>query len=68
MSRHPFADQFNHVTTWVFDLDNTLYPPSMRLFDQIEARMTDWVMRTLGVDRSEADRLRILYWLSLIHI
>ncbi|MBB05435.1 pyrimidine 5'-nucleotidase [Pseudooceanicola sp.] len=62
MSRHPFADQFNHVTTWVFDLDNTLYPPSMRLFDQIEARMTDWVMRTLGVDRSEADRLRILYW------
>ena len=35
---------FSHVDTWVFDLDNTLYPPSARLFDQIEQRMTSWVM------------------------
>ncbi|EAQ05001.1 pyrimidine 5'-nucleotidase [Pseudooceanicola batsensis HTCC2597] len=55
-------DAFAHVTTWVFDLDNTLYPPSARLFDQIEVRMTDWVMRSLGVDRPEADRLRHAYW------
>jgi FMN phosphatase YigB (HAD superfamily) len=41
---------FSHVTTWVFDLDNTLYPPHMRLFDQIEVKMTDWVMRALQVD------------------
>jgi putative hydrolase of the HAD superfamily len=53
-----------HVTTWVFDLDNTLYPPSARLFDQIEVKMTDWVMRALGVDHAEADRLRDLYWES----
>ena len=38
-------DQFSHVRTWVFDLDNTLYPPEMRLFDQIEQRMTQYVMR-----------------------
>ncbi|MEQ6247485.1 pyrimidine 5'-nucleotidase [Sulfitobacter sp. HNIBRBA3233] len=55
-------DAFSHVTTWVFDLDNTLYPPSARLFDLIEVRMTDWVMRTLRVDRAEADRLRLKYW------
>jgi putative hydrolase of the HAD superfamily len=55
-------DHFAHVTTWVFDLDNTLYPPSARLFDQIEVRMTDWVMRSLGVARDEADRLRHSYW------
>lgn len=55
-------DQFAHVSTWVFDLDNTLYPPSARLFDQIEVRMTDWVMRVLDVDRAEADRLRHIYW------
>jgi len=54
--------QFSHVDTWVFDLDNTLYPPKARLFDQIEARMTDYVMRALGVDRAEADRLRLHYW------
>ena len=50
---------FDHVTTWVFDLDNTLYPPEARLFDQIEVKMTDWVMDTLGVARKEANRLRV---------
>jgi putative hydrolase of the HAD superfamily len=54
--------QFSHVTTWVFDLDNTLYPPQYRLFDQIEVRMTAWVMQALGVGRTEADRLRQHYW------
>jgi putative hydrolase of the HAD superfamily len=53
---------FNHVDTWVFDLDNTLYPPEARLFDQIEVRMTQYVMDSIGVDRHEADRLRKHYW------
>ncbi len=53
---------FNHVTQWVFDLDNTLYPPHMRLFDQIEVLMTDYVVQAIGVDRAEADRLRSHYW------
>lgn len=53
---------FSHVDTWVFDLDNTLYPPEARLFDQIEIRMTAYVMQTLGVARGEADRLRAHYW------
>lgn len=53
---------FAHVTTWVFDLDNTLYPPSARLFDQIERRMTQFVMDALKLGRAEADRLRETYW------
>ncbi len=53
---------FSHVTQWVFDLDNTLYPPRMRLFDQIEVLMTDYVVQAIGVDRAEADRLRGHYW------
>lgn len=53
---------FSHVTTWVFDLDNTLYPPHMRLFDQIEVRMTAYVMDALGVGKDEADHLRSAYW------
>lgn len=56
------AQDFTHVRAWVFDLDNTLYPPAARLFDQIEVRMTDWVMHSLKVDRPEADRLRRHYW------
>ena len=57
-----FPDAFRQVHTWVFDLDNTLYPPEVRLFDQIETRMTAWVMRELSVDATEADRLRRHYW------
>ncbi len=53
---------FAHVDAWVFDLDNTLYPPAARLFDQIEVRMTAYVMAALNVPRDEADRLRADYW------
>ena len=53
---------FSHVRHWVFDLDNTLYHPSARLFDQIEVRMTQYVMDALGVDRKKADYLRTHYW------
>ncbi|MEM8774359.1 MAG: pyrimidine 5'-nucleotidase [Pseudomonadota bacterium] len=53
---------FDHVETWVFDLDNTLYPPHVRLFDQIEERMTQYVMRELRVNRDTADKLRVEYW------
>lgn len=56
------AQDFTHVRAWVFDLDNTLYPPAARLFDQIEVRMTNWVMQSLKLDRPEADRLRRHYW------
>lgn len=50
------------ISTWVFDLDNTLYPPAVRLFDQIETRMTDYVMHVAGVTRTRADELRQTYW------
>ncbi|WP_224825575.1 pyrimidine 5'-nucleotidase [Cognatishimia sp. MH4019] len=53
---------FTHVDTWVFDLDNTLYHPSARLFDQIEVKMTDWVQDVLGVERDRANHLRHHYW------
>ncbi|MCL4676216.1 MAG: pyrimidine 5'-nucleotidase, partial [Pararhodobacter sp.] len=56
--------EFQHVETWVFDLDNTLYPPHMRLFDQIDSRMTEFVMRVTGVDPAQADHLRKKYWLD----
>jgi len=58
------ATSFSHVDAWVFDLDNTLYPPAMRLFDQVNARMTDFVMRTTKSDRRRADLLRKQYWLD----
>ena len=35
--------QLGEIETWIFDLDNTLYPVSSRLFDQIHARMTRFI-------------------------
>ena len=45
---------FEHIETWVFDLDNTLYPASCRLFDQIDERIGAFVSRRLGIDATEA--------------
>lgn len=53
---------FDLVRTWVFDLDNTLYPPSQPLFPQIEAKMTAFMMRELKTSRDHADHLRREYW------
>jgi putative hydrolase of the HAD superfamily len=49
---------FRHIDTWVFDLDNTLYPASCRLFDQMHVRMGDYVMRRFGVEYVEAKRIQ----------
>lgn len=53
---------FDRVETWIFDLDNTLYPPDDRLFRQIEARMSAYLQRELGVTAPEAERMRSSYW------
>lgn len=58
------SKSFSHVRFWVFDLDNTLYHPDARLFDQIEVRMTGWVMQALGVDQERANHLRQHYWMT----
>ena len=42
------------IETWIFDLDNTLYPASCRLFDQIHARMTQFITDRLGLSPEAA--------------
>jgi putative hydrolase of the HAD superfamily len=49
---------FDHVNTWVFDLDNTLYPASCRLFDQIDVKMGEFVSKLLNVPYAEAKALQ----------
>ena len=51
-----------HIRTWIFDLDNTLYPSSARLFDQIDARMTGYIADKFAVDRQEARRIQKGYF------
>lgn len=47
---------FRHIDTWVFDLDNTLYPASCRLFDQIDVKMGEFVSRTLNISYTDAKK------------
>jgi len=53
---------FAQVRTWVFDLDNTLYPAAADLFGQIRPRMRDWLMRRCGIDAAGAAAMREDYW------
>ena len=55
-------NSFDHIEHWIFDLDNTLYPASCRLFDQIDQRMTQYVADFLGVERDEAYALHKSYF------
>jgi putative hydrolase of the HAD superfamily len=53
-----YTPLFGHITDWVFDLDNCLYPASTGLFDLIDQRMGAFIERLLGVDRAEARRVQ----------
>jgi len=50
------------VETWIFDLDNTLYPASCCLFDQVQLRMTEFICERLSVSPEEAAELRRSYF------
>lgn len=50
------------VETWVFDLDNTLYPASSGLFPQVQERMNAYIARLLSVSPEEAKAVRAQYF------
>ena len=50
-----------HVDTWLFDLDNTLYPAGTEFVGLIEGRMTAYVMRLTGLDHPGAYALQKRY-------
>ena len=53
---------FAHVETWVFDLDNTLYPYHLNLWQQVDERIRDYIARYLKVTAEEAFRLQKDYY------
>lgn len=55
---------FAHIDTWVFDLDNTLYPARSNLFAQIDKRMSAFIADFLGVDTTEARRVQKDYYVE----
>jgi putative hydrolase of the HAD superfamily len=54
--------RFDHVDTWVFDLDNTLYPHHVNLWQQVDARIGEYIGNFLKVDAVEARRIQKDYY------
>ena len=52
----------SHIDTWIFDLDNTLYPESCSLFDQVDRRMGLFIEQLLGLDAASARSLQKQYF------
>jgi len=51
-----------NAETWVFDLDNTLYPAASNLFDQVDRRMCGFIAETLNLPHAEAYKLQKQYF------
>jgi putative hydrolase of the HAD superfamily len=53
---------FHGIETWVFDLDNTLYPHHLNLWHQVDARIRDYIVDFLHISHDEAFRLQKDYY------
>ena len=51
-----------HVETWLFDLDNTLYPAECEFMALIEGKMTDFMERATGLPREKARAIQKRYY------
>jgi putative hydrolase of the HAD superfamily len=56
------ARRFEHVETWVFDLDNTLYPHHLNLWQQVDDRIRSFVSDFLKLPKDEAFRVQKDYY------
>ncbi len=50
--------ELRHIESWIFDLDNSLYPASANLFELIDIRMGEFIQKLLGCDPAEARRVQ----------
>ena len=53
---------FTHIDTWVFDLDNTLYPHHVNLWHQVDARIGEFIGNYLKLPADEARRIQKDYY------
>ena len=58
----PPARDFRHIETWVFDLDNTLYPHHLNLWQQVDERIRDYIAGFLEIPHEQAFRVQKDYY------
>jgi putative hydrolase of the HAD superfamily len=55
-------DAFSLVNTWIFDLDDTLYPQSIGLHDQLKRRVVCFIADYMKIDRAAAETVHLDYY------
>jgi putative hydrolase of the HAD superfamily len=58
----PDSRAFSHVDTWIFDLDNTLYPHTSQVWPQIDDRITLYIAHLFGLDGMSARALQKFFY------
>ena len=58
----PSAPALTHVTAWVFDLDNTLYPAQCDLFGQVDVRIGQYIADRFKIPFAQARFLQKSYF------
>lgn len=53
---------FKKKNVWLFDLDNTIYSPKTKIFDQIDKRMKLFISDKLKISSDEAFKIQKLYY------
>ncbi|MBR1777118.1 MAG: pyrimidine 5'-nucleotidase [Alphaproteobacteria bacterium] len=57
-----FRNKLKNIQGWVFDLDDTLYPPTGEIYAQMAERICAYVMKTLHIDKKEASVIQKEYY------
>lgn len=57
-----WRDTFALVDTWVFDLDDTLYPRSIGLHDQMKRRVVLFIADQMKIDHAAAEAVHLDYY------
>lgn len=61
-SRNGLREAFAHVDTWVFDLDDTLYPRSVGVHEQLRHRVVAFVAQHLQLEHQAAEAIHLDYY------
>jgi putative hydrolase of the HAD superfamily len=54
--------RFEHIDSWIFDLDLTLYGPEANIMAQVRDRIALYVERFFKIDSDAAHQIRHAYW------
>ena len=62
MDCQALRDELKNINGWVFDLDDTLYPPTGEIYAQMANRIRAYVMKALNIDEQSAAVIQKEYY------